>query len=101
MSALLRTKATLLIVSGLLFATLCGCGGNVDCTTEVTDGRVTYTGRSKGKAEDQALRVESVRDACRQKCAIEKAPMVDSCASRCVVDAESAKIGAKTTCSKF
>jgi hypothetical protein len=89
----------LMIVPALL-VTLCGCKGNVECTTEVTSGRATYTGRSQGKTEDQPLRVESVRDACRQMCAIEKSAVIDACASRCVVDAESAKIGAKTTCAK-
>ena len=100
MSAPPRIRATLLVASGLLLATLCGCKGNVECVTEVTTGRATYTGKSKGKTEDQALRVESVRDACRQMCAIEKSPVIDSCASRCVVDADAAKIGAKTTCAK-
>ena len=50
--------------------------------------------------DDADVRTASLRDACRQKCAADKAAMVDACTSACVIDAGAQKLGAKTTCGK-
>lgn len=76
-----------------------GCsGGEIECKTEVTTGAASYTGKASGKKEDAALRRESERDACRQKCAAERAQMVDACAAACVTDVAAQKLGGRTTC---
>ena len=92
-----RVTASLAIAASL---TLFGCSGQIECKTEITNGSASYTGAAVGKAEDAALRTASVRDACRQKCAAEKAAMVDACTAACVTDAGAQKIGAKTTCGR-
>lgn len=84
----------------LLVPFVAGCSGQIECKTEIATGSATYAGSAVGKAEDLALRNASVRDACRQKCAAEKAVMIDACTSTCITDAASQKIGAKTTCGR-
>ena len=79
---------------------LSGCGGPVECKTEITNGSQSFTGAATGKMDDADVRTASLRDACRQKCAVDKAAMVDACTSACVIDAGAQKLGAKTTCGK-
>ena len=74
------------------------CSKEIECKTEVTNGVATFVGRAKGKEESVALRRESVRDACRQKCAAEKSPMIDACAAACGADITAQKLGGRTTC---
>jgi hypothetical protein len=76
------------------------CSGEIECKTEVTTGAASFTGKSAGKTETEALRRESVREACRQKCAAEKAPMIDACASICAADVAAQKLGGRTTCGR-
>lgn len=90
--------ALFLVLSAALV--LSGCGGPVECKTEITDGSKSFTGATTGKTDDADVRSASLRDACRQKCAADKAPMVDACTSACVIDAGAQKLGAKTTCGK-
>lgn len=89
--------AALLCASG---AALAGCSGEIQCTTEVTTGSASYRGAAVGKSESESLRRDSVREACRQKCAADKAPMVDACTATCTTDVASQKLGAKTTCGR-
>lgn len=87
----------------LTFATALGaaaCSGQIECKTEVTNGADSYVGKAVGKAETEELRRESVRDACRQKCAAEQAPMIDPCSARCGADIAAQKLGGRTTCGK-
>jgi hypothetical protein len=93
--------AALLLVTSAAALALGGCSGPIECKTEITNGSQSFTGAAVGKADDAALRTASVRDACRQKCAVEKATMIDACTAACVTDATSAaKIGARTTCGR-
>ena len=77
---------------------LAGCSSEVECKSEVTEGGGTYAGSAKGKSDDPNVKKESIKEACRQMCAGTKAAFVESCASKCAVDAEAGKLGAKTTC---
>lgn len=88
------------ILIGLAGALLCGCSGEIECKTEVATGSASYRGSAVGKAETQDLRRDSVRDACRQKCAAEKAAMIDACTATCATDVDAQKLGAKTTCGR-
>jgi hypothetical protein len=81
-------------------AALLGCSGDIECKTEIATGSASYAGKAAGKTEDAALRAASVRDACRQKCAAEKAAMIDACTATCVTDVGAQKLGAKTTCGR-
>lgn len=77
-----------------------GCSGQIECKTELTNGSQSFTGSATGQVEDAPLRAASARDACRQKCAAEKAPMVDACTAACVTDVSAQKLGARTTCGR-
>ncbi len=77
-----------------------GCSGPIECKSEITNGSQSFTGAATGKADDAALRTASVRDACRQKCAADKTPMIDPCTAACVTDASAQKLGVKTTCGR-
>jgi len=77
-----------------------GCSGPIECKTEITNGSTSFNGAAVGKAEDAELRKASVREACRQKCADEKAAMIDACTATCVTDVSAQKLGAKTTCGR-
>lgn len=77
-----------------------GCGGDIECKTELTTGAASYHGAARGKVEDEALRRESARDACRQKCAAESSAILDACTAACSTDVVSKKIGARTTCGR-
>ena len=76
-----------------------GCRQDAHCTAEIKDGVGTYKGVAEGKKGQPNLDREAKRDACRQKCAAEKATMPDACAARCTVDIDADKIGARVTCS--
>jgi hypothetical protein len=93
---LYRTIVVLLVAS----LNLCACSSEVQCKSEVTDGSASFTGYATGKAETDALRKGSLRDACLQRCAAAKAPLLDSCATACIVDVDAKKIGGRTTCGK-
>jgi len=78
---------------------LVACKSGVECTTEVTAGSGTF--KASARAEDEAAaKRNALKDACTKMCVGTNASMLDSCASRCVVDAAATKIGARTTCSK-
>jgi hypothetical protein len=74
------------------------CNRDTTCTSEVTQGSGTYRGSARGTRSEADLRRESMRLACGQLCAASGGK--DSCVSRCGVDAEAGKIGARTTCTK-
>jgi hypothetical protein len=76
------------------------CSGEIECKTEVATGAATFLGKAVGKADNDALRRESLRDACRQKCGAEKAVMIDACAATCVTDVGATKLGGRTTCGR-
>jgi hypothetical protein len=82
----------------LVFAS--GCRRSVECTSEVTAGEGTYKAVARGESEEGPVMKQALRDACQKMCVGTKAPMLDACVSRCVVDAGAAKIGARTTCKK-
>lgn len=92
--------AARLVAVSLFAAPLLGCSGEIECKTEITDGSASYKGAAAGKAEGPELRTASVREACRQRCAAEKAPMIDACTAACVTDVGAQKLGAKTTCGR-
>ncbi len=83
-----------------LFLTgLSGCQKLVECSAEVTSGTGIFKGKAKGKPEElKPTRKKAVREACVQMCAADKAISIDACASRCVVDIEAGKVGAKIGC---
>lgn len=91
-------QVPLLLCAALVALAVAGCGGKARCTAEVADGTATYTGAADGKKGQPNLDREARRDACRQKCAAEKAVMPDACAARCVVDIDAQKIGARVRC---
>jgi len=77
-----------------------GCRRSVECTSEVTAGEGTFKAVARGESEEGPVMKQALRDACQKMCVGTKAPMIDACVSRCVVDAGAAKIGARTTCKK-
>lgn len=79
---------------------LCGCSGEIECKSEITDGAASFKGAATGKVENEALRRDAVRDACRQKCGAEKATMIEPCTAVCATDVGAGKIGGKTTCGR-
>jgi hypothetical protein len=76
-----------------------GCRDKADCTAELSDGKAVYKGRAQGRKGQAKLDRDAIRDACRQRCAADKAEMLDVCARRCLTDVEGARISARTTCS--
>ena len=76
------------------------CSRSVECTSEVTAGEGSYKGLARGVGEEGPVMKQALRDACQKMCVGTKAPMLDACVARCVVDAGAAKIGARTTCNK-
>lgn len=79
---------------------LCACSAPIECKTEITDGSTSFKGAATGKAEDSNLRAASVRDACTQRCAAQKATLLDACTAACVTDVGAQKLGARTTCGR-
>lgn len=100
MPALLPFHRAFALLLAALSPQLCACSGEVRCKSEVTDGSESFTGFATGKAETEALRKSSLRDACVQRCASAKAAVIDPCAAACVVDVDAKKLGAKTTCGR-
>lgn len=94
-----RLYPFLISLSAALFGAA-GCGGDVECKTEVTDGAATFTGKAVGKQETESLRREATRDACRQRCAAARAAMIDACTAACVTDVGAQKLGGRTTCGR-
>lgn len=91
------------VLGSVTFALLLGatgCRRSVECTSEVTAGEGTYKAQARGEGEEGPVMKQALRDACQKMCVGTKAPMLDACVSRCVVDAGAAKIGARTTCKK-
>lgn len=79
---------------------LSACSGEIECKTEVTTGSASFTGVAAGKEESDALHRKSLRDACVQKCAAERAAMIEPCTAACVTDVDARKLGAKTICGR-
>jgi hypothetical protein len=77
-----------------------GCRRSVECTTEVTAGTGTFKAIARGEGEEGPVMKQALRDACQKMCVGTKAPMIDACVSKCVVDVGATKIGARTTCKK-
>jgi hypothetical protein len=77
-----------------------GCRRSIECTSEITAGEGTYKAVARGESEEGPVMKQALRDACQKMCVGTKAPMIDACVSRCVVDAGAAKIGARTSCKK-
>ena len=76
------------------------CSGEIECKTELATGAASFSGKAVGKVENEALRRDSVRDACRQKCAGEGAAMIDACTATCATDVAVQKLGGRTTCGR-
>ncbi len=89
-------RATLLLIAAAI--ALPGCGHDVTCTSEVTDGAGTWTGTVTDTRPEADLRREAVRVACGKRCGAGGPTSAPGCVSRCAVDAEAGKIGARTTC---
>jgi hypothetical protein len=83
-----------------LLAVAPGCRRSVECTTEVTAGEGTFKAVARGEGEEGPVMKTALREACQKMCVGTKAPMLDACVSRCVVDVGAAKIGARTSCKK-
>jgi hypothetical protein len=77
-----------------------GCRRSVECTSEVTEGTGTFKAVARGEGEEGPVMKMALRDACQKMCVGTKAPMIDTCVSKCVVDVSAAKIGARTSCKK-
>jgi hypothetical protein len=93
---------TLLEVAAIA-AALAGCGPTVECRTDVTAGKGTFHGRATGKADDDALRRQSVREACKGSCVaatMDEGADTDGCVARCQADVDGKKIGARTSCAE-
>lgn len=88
------------IVVFALLAVAPGCKRSVECTSEVTAGSGTFKATAKGEGEEGPVMKAALRDACQKMCVGTKAPMIDACVSKCVVDVSAAKIGARTSCKK-
>jgi hypothetical protein len=76
------------------------CKRAIECTSEVTAGEGTFKAVARGEGEEGPVMKQALRDACQKMCVSTKAPMLDACVARCVVDAGAAKIGARTSCKK-
>lgn len=93
-----RRVTALLLLAASLGAS--ACSGEIECKTEVTTGAASFLGKASGKVENEPLRRESVRDACRQKCAAERAAMIEPCTATCAADVSAQKLGGRTTCGR-
>jgi hypothetical protein len=89
---------TSLLVAALSLAAA-GCGKEITCTSEITEGAGSFTAAAIGKKPPRDLTREATRAACEKLCAA-RAVKKEGCVSRCAVDAEVGKIGARTTCSE-
>jgi hypothetical protein len=87
------------IILALTALGLAACGRKTTCTSEVTQGSGIYRGTVSGARAEADLRRESLRAACGQMCAA-SGGKAEACVSRCAVDAEAGKIGARTNCTR-
>jgi len=76
-----------------------GCKPNTECAAEVMTGAGAYKGKASGPAGDVSVRRKATKDACTRMCLETKSVSLDTCAARCVVDAEAGKVGVKLKCS--
>ncbi|AKT36223.1 hypothetical protein [Chondromyces crocatus] len=76
------------------FAT--GCSDQTRCTAEIMDGK--YRGIASGKKGQRDLDEDAKRDACLQRCAAEKADILDDCAKRCLAEIRHDMINASVRC---
>lgn len=95
---MLRSPPILAAALTLFGLGLPACNHDLTCTSEVTQGAGTFRGSASGSQPEIAIRREAMRSACTRLCAAGNAQ--ESCVSRCAVDAEAGKIGARTTCTK-
>gem|GEM_PF-2997929 len=77
-----------------------GCHRSLECTTEVTADAGAFRSVAKGEGEEGPVMKAALRDACQKMCVGTKAPMIDACVSKCVVDVGAEKIVARTSCKK-
>lgn len=94
----MRVHRTLILSVALAALALhaAGCSDKVTCTAEITEGG--YRGSAVGKEGQPRLDQNAKLEACRQKCAAEKAAIIDDCASRCVRDIDAGKLDASVRC---
>lgn len=94
----MRVPRTLILSAALaaLAFHAAGCSDKVRCTAEIADGG--YRGSAVGKEGQAKLDQDAKMEACRQKCAAEKSPIIDACASRCVKDIDAGKLDASVRC---
>ena len=93
---------TLLLAAALLLAApaLAACNREVSCSTEITAASGHFRGTHWGTRSEESLRRDSTQSACGQYCAAGGGLKTDGCISQCAADIASAKINARTTCSK-
>jgi hypothetical protein len=91
------TTTALWLGAALLLPATSGCARELRCTGEVVDGRGSYIASVSGRKSEAELRREALRTACTKLCGAGDEPG-EACASRCAVDVEAGKIGARTTC---
>ena len=91
------TRLAFAFTAFMALAFTAACNRGVECTSEVTAGTGTFKATARAEEEAAAKRT-ALKEACMKMCVETKASMLDSCASRCVVDAAATKIGARTTC---
>jgi hypothetical protein len=102
MSARARSRLAplaLAVIATAATIALSACSREITCTTQVTEGRGTFRGTAIGARPEADLRREALRVACGALCEA-GAGKTDACVSRCTVDVQSQKIGARTTCEK-
>lgn len=101
-SSILVGVTGLAALAALVAATplLAGCNRELTCTSEVTAGSGMFRGVASGTRSEVDLRREAVHIACGQLCASGGPAGAEGCVGRCAVDVASAKIGARTSCTK-
>lgn len=94
--------AALALAGALLTTAASACKKQVECTAEVTEGAGSFKSTTQGEeANTPALRREAVREACIKMCTPAGAKeATKGCSSKCLVDAEAGKVGAKIDCVK-
>jgi len=97
---MVRSPSPILAVLLLAAPLLGACNRELTCTTEVTAGSGIFRGTAVGTRSEPELRRDALRLACGQLCAAGGPAGAEGCVGRCAVDAESAKIGARTSCKK-
>jgi hypothetical protein len=95
---MLPSKALLVLALAALALPFAGCARKIECTTEVTEGSGSYKATARGEGEETPIAKRALHDACERMCVGTKAAVLDTCISRCTVDAGAGKIGARTAC---